>query len=596
MAVVPQESIQQFEALIDEEERFRFVLIFFLFQNFFILPDLLLTQSHIMLQFLAAGAGSWCNCNFVLTDITINIFRRFGKNIHQGYPHETLTRFLKAREGNVPKAHKMLLDCLKWRVQNGIDEILAKPIVPVELYRAIRDSQLIGLSGYTYEGLPIFAVGAGMTTFDKASVHYYIQSHIQINEYRDHVVLVSILPAATKKFGKHVSKSIKVLDMTGLKLSALNQIKLMTIISSIDDLNYPEKTLTYYIVNAPYVFSACWKVVKPLLQERTRRKINVLSGCGQEDLLKVMDYSSLPHFCRKKTSGSSKHLDSYVENCFSLDHPFHQQLYNHIKQQALVHVPIDPIKQGSVHVTLPEDADEEVIAKTLESELKKFKDLDRCSESFKNLKVNDSALFDAISGVLLPLQSWQPPPFLPSLKHSRFLILLKRRFMMLPLHFFQLQFKWIQRTSDRFFFSNYLLKCFFITLKLAEYVLLLRKQLLSKSGYASPAQLLHCVVQLLLLETQPFWPLKLHRDPVLDSKALVYEEQVLLQWPSSVALTNSCFDSLSLWRDLIWERQHHQINLRQLSRIEKVLGCQFLRYLLLLEIPRVILGHSATMF
>ncbi|KAL2253368.1 phosphatidylinositol/phosphatidylcholine transfer protein SFH2 [Sesamum indicum] len=320
MAVVPQESINQFEALMEEVDE---------------------------------------------------SLKRTFQNVHQGYPHETLTRFLKAREGNVTKAHKMLVDCLNWRVQNDIDDMLAKPIIPEELYRAIRDSQLIGLSGYSYEGLPVFAVGVGLSTFDKASVHYYVQSHIQINEYRDRV----ILPAATKKYGKHVSKCIKVLDMTGLKFSALNQIKLMTIISSIDDLNYPEKTQTYYIVNAPYVFSACWKVVKPLLQERTRRKIDVLSGCGQDDLLKIMDYSSLPHFCRKRSTGSSNHLDS-VENCFSLDHPFHQQLYNYTQQQFFISKPAAPVKQGSVHVSLPEDADEEDIAKTLESELEKFKDLD----------------------------------------------------------------------------------------------------------------------------------------------------------------------------------------------------------------------------
>ncbi|KAJ0533928.1 putative cellulose synthase (UDP-forming) [Helianthus annuus] len=35
--------------------------------------------------------------------------------------------------------------------------------------------------------------------------------------------------------------------------------KAMTIIPSIDDLNYPEKTDTYYIDNAPCIFSACWK-------------------------------------------------------------------------------------------------------------------------------------------------------------------------------------------------------------------------------------------------------------------------------------------------------------------------------------------------
>lgn len=253
------------------------------------------------------------------------------KNIHQGYPTETLVRFLKARDGNVCNAHKMLIDCLKWRVQNEIDNILAKTIVPTDLYRAVRDSQLVGMSGYSKEGLPVFAIGAGLSNFDKASLDYYLQSHIQMNEYRDRV----ILPAATKKFGRHISTCLKVLDMTGLKLSALNQLKVLTAISTIDDLNYPEKTETYYIVNTPCIFSACWKVVKPLLQERTRKKVQVLSGCGREELLKVMDYASLPHFCKRDGTGVSWHSSNRTaDNCFSLDHPFHQQLYNYTKQQA----------------------------------------------------------------------------------------------------------------------------------------------------------------------------------------------------------------------------------------------------------------------
>ncbi|KAG1364309.1 putative Phosphatidylinositol/phosphatidylcholine transfer protein SFH6 [Cocos nucifera] len=135
----------------------------------------------------------------------------------------------------------------------------------------------------TFQGQPVFAIGVGLSTLDKASVHYYVQSHIQINEYRDRVVL----PAATQKYGRYIGTCLKVLDMTGLKLSALSQIKLLTVISTVDDLNYPEKTETYYIVNAPYIFSACWKVVKPLLQERTRRKVRVLQGCGRDELLKA---------------------------------------------------------------------------------------------------------------------------------------------------------------------------------------------------------------------------------------------------------------------------------------------------------------------
>ncbi|ONK82077.1 uncharacterized protein A4U43_C01F35880 [Asparagus officinalis] len=311
--------------------------------------------------------------------------KRTFENVHQGYPNEALVRFLKAREWNVSKAHKMLIDCLNWRLENEIDNILTKPIIPTDFYRGLRDSQLIGLSGYSKEGLPVFAIGVGLSTFDKASVHYYVQSHIQINEYRDRVVL----PAATQKHERHIGTCIKILDMTGLKLSALSQIKLLTMISTVDDLNYPEKTETYYIVNAPYIFSACWKVVKPLLQERTRKKVQVLQGGGRDELLRIMDYSALPHFCKRSGSGSSRYSSSPdVHDCFSLDHPFHQQLYNYIKRQSSNNGFMVPVKQGSFHVSVPEpDPEGTVIVETIESELHKIGDQNGLSHTMNGLKI-----------------------------------------------------------------------------------------------------------------------------------------------------------------------------------------------------------------
>ncbi|KAL3508350.1 hypothetical protein ACH5RR_027751 [Cinchona calisaya] len=308
------------------------------------------------------------------------------QNVHQGYPTEAMMRFLKAREGNVSKAHTMLIDCLNWRIQNDIDNMLAKPIIPTDLYRGLRDSHLIGMSGYSKEGLPVIAIGVGLSTFDKASIHYYVQSHIQMNEYRDRV----ILPSASKKFGRHISTCIKVLDMTGLKLSALNHIKLLTVISTIDDLNYPEKTDTYYIVNAPYIFSACWKVVRPLLQERTRKKIQVLSGSGRDELLKIMDYASLPHFCKKEGSGSARYSgNGTVDDCFSLDHSFHQQLYNYTKEQAKLVEADAPIKQGSFHVDFPEPNPEDSnIAHSIETEFQRLGNQNGLSSSLRDIKIN----------------------------------------------------------------------------------------------------------------------------------------------------------------------------------------------------------------
>lgn len=102
-----------------------------------------------------------------------------------------------------------------------------------------------------------------------------------------------------------------------------------------------------------------------------------------------MDYASLPHFCRKEGSGSSKHAISGSENCYSLDHPFHQELYNYIKQQSRMHEAVEPIKQGSFHVDYPEPpAEEAEIAKTIESELNKFEKGHGMSESLDSLKIN----------------------------------------------------------------------------------------------------------------------------------------------------------------------------------------------------------------
>lgn len=106
--------------------------------------------------------------------------------------------------------------------------------------------------------------------------------------------------------------------------------------------------------------------------------------------MQVMDYASLPHFCRKEDSGSSKHTENGATNyCFSLDHDYHQQLYNYIKQQAALLESILPIKQGSVHVDFPvPDSEDGKIAKTIESELHKLRDLNGLSNSLNGLKVN----------------------------------------------------------------------------------------------------------------------------------------------------------------------------------------------------------------
>lgn len=104
-----------------------------------------------------------------------------------------------------------------------------------------------------------------------------------------------------------------------------------------------------------------------------------------------MDYASLPYFCRREGSGSSRHSQDESDNCYSLDHPFHQELYNYIKQQSAIGESIQPIKQGSFHVDFPEPpAEEAEIAKTIEAELNKYgnDNRNRLPDSLVSLKLD----------------------------------------------------------------------------------------------------------------------------------------------------------------------------------------------------------------
>lgn len=60
--------------------------------------------------------------------------------------------------------------------------------------------------------------------------------------------------------------------------------------------NYPENMGNMYVVNAPFVFSACWSVVKGFLDERTTQKIKIIGGSFQKPLLEMVDAANLPKF------------------------------------------------------------------------------------------------------------------------------------------------------------------------------------------------------------------------------------------------------------------------------------------------------------
>jgi len=87
-------------------------------------------------------------------------------------------------------------------------------------------------------------------------------------------------PACSAKAGKRIDQSCCVLDMTGFSSSMMTtQVKnILKQASTISGDNYPENMGVMYCVNAPFIFSAAWAVVKGFLDERTVAKIKIIGG------------------------------------------------------------------------------------------------------------------------------------------------------------------------------------------------------------------------------------------------------------------------------------------------------------------------------
>lgn len=49
-----------------------------------------------------------------------------------------------------------------------------------------------------------------------------------------------------------------------------------------------------FIINAPYLFSTVWSLIKPWLDEATVRKIHILGKNPQKELSNYIDPSALP--------------------------------------------------------------------------------------------------------------------------------------------------------------------------------------------------------------------------------------------------------------------------------------------------------------
>ncbi|KAF8632406.1 hypothetical protein AX17_004847 [Amanita inopinata Kibby_2008] len=216
-----------------------------------------------------------------------------GKFVEERMGDATLLRFLRARKFDVVKAKEMLLNAEQWRNDYGVEELVnnfdfkeKKEVdkwYPQYYHKIDKD------------GRPVYIERLGQLDIKALYAATTQERQLQrlVVEYEK--FLTERLPACSAASGHPVETSCTILDLGGVSLTNFYRVKDYVFqAASVGQDRYPETMGKFYIINAPWAFSAVWSIIKPWLDEVTVSKINILGGSYKDTLIQQIPVENLP--------------------------------------------------------------------------------------------------------------------------------------------------------------------------------------------------------------------------------------------------------------------------------------------------------------
>jgi len=218
-----------------------------------------------------------------------NEFREEEHNDH------LLLRFLRARDFDLTKTYEMFSNCEKWRESINIDELCINFEFPEE-----KEVQKLYPRFYHKVdkfGRPVYIEQLGpldlKTLFNVTTEEKMINHHV----YEYEKLIHKRFPACSKRAGYHIETSCTIMDLK--KVGLFQFAKAFSFIkssSAIAQDYYPEMLGQMFIINAPLLFTSTWKLITPLLDPVTVKKIKILGGKYESEIFKVIDPENFPKF------------------------------------------------------------------------------------------------------------------------------------------------------------------------------------------------------------------------------------------------------------------------------------------------------------
>ncbi|WFC99541.1 hypothetical protein MYAM1_002286 [Malassezia yamatoensis] len=191
-------------------------------------------------------------------------------------PDMVMLKFLRARKWNVHRAFAMLANCVKWRIESNVIDLLYRGD---EGMSQLDDKYLMQL-----EAEKTYATGA---TDDLMPLIYIdVKRHLAKAQGAETMTRFVIVSAESfRTLMTHPSDKIVIIfDLSGFGWKNMDWHTLTTIMKILEAY-YPETLRKLYIHNAPWIFQGIWKALRPLLDPNVRNKIEFSKNASDLDLV-----------------------------------------------------------------------------------------------------------------------------------------------------------------------------------------------------------------------------------------------------------------------------------------------------------------------
>lgn len=169
-----------------------------------------------------------------------------------------LLRYLRAREWNLDKAEKMLMNTLQWRKEYKPDKI-----APSEVTHCAETGKVF-INGKDKLGRPLV---------------FLIPRHENSKDYVNNVrLVVYVLERAIQQMDEGVEQIVLMMDFKGYSRGNSVPLGVAREVLSILSNHYPERLGAAFMIDTPWLFSLFWKAISPFIHPVTAAKVKFLSS------------------------------------------------------------------------------------------------------------------------------------------------------------------------------------------------------------------------------------------------------------------------------------------------------------------------------